>query len=448
MEIRKGGVVSKLLEDVYIPKMFRAKQIFPRSFIPPKEIPGVVSAELSKEEFSGQIKRGMSIAITAGSRGIANVDIITKAIVDFVKSKNANPFIVPAMGSHGGATAEGQTEILAEYNITEETMGCPIKSCMDTVMLGYSELGKPVYLDKIAYESDGIIVSCRLKLHNAFRGEYESGPCKMMVVGLGKQKGAESVHSDGMGSIADNLPANAKIILEKAPVLLAIPCMENAYDETCRIEAIHKDDIMAREPELLKWAAANMPHLIVREGDILIVDEIGKNYSGTGVDPNITGTFSTDYAKGGVQVQRTCMLDISDCSHGNGLGIGLASAITKRLFDKLDPEKMYPNCLTSTVLKSAVIPIVLATDKEVIQLCIRTLNNLNKEKARIIRIPNSLHIGYIMLSEAYYEDVIHGKYEGLEAEDEPHYMKFDVEGNLMTSISGEQGIILTPRKNS
>ena len=434
MRIKKGGVVSKLLEDVYIPKMFHAKQIFPRLVIMPEEIPRVVFTELSNERCSGQIKKGMNIAITAGSRGIANVDIITKAIVDFVKSQNAKPFIVPAMGSHGGATAEGQIEILAGYNITEETMGCPIKSCMDTIMLGYSELGKPVYLDKMAYESDGIIVSCRLKLHNAFRGEYESGPCKMMVVGLGKQKGAESVHSDGMGIIAENLPANAKVILEKAPILLAIPCMENAYDETCKIEAIHKDDIMAREPILLKWAAANMPKIIVGEGDVLIVDEIGKNYSGTGVDPNITGTFSTEYATGGVQVQRTCMLDITECSHGNGLGTGLASTITKRLFDKLDPEMMYPNCLTSTVLKSAGIPLVVATDKEAIQLCIRTLNNVDKEKAKIIRIANSLHIGDIMLSEVYYADVIHGKYEGLEAENKPKYMEFDAEGNLMTSI--------------
>lgn len=434
MEIKKGGVVSKLLEGVYIPKMFHARQTFPRTAITPEEIPGIVFAELSKEKISQLIKPGMNIAITAGSRGIANVDIITKAIVDFVKQRKANPFIVPAMGSHGGATAEGQLEILAGYNITEATMGCPIRSCMDTVMLGTSELGKPVYLDKTAYESDGIIVSCRLKLHNAFRGKYESGPCKMMVVGLGKQKGAESVHSDGMGKMAENLPANAKVILENAPILFAIPCLENAYDETCKIEAIHKDDIMTREPELLKWAAGNMPKIIVGQGDVLIVDKIGKNFSGTGVDPNITGTFSTEYAKGGVLVQRTCMLDITDCSHGNGLGTGLASVITKRLFDKLDLEKMYPNCLTSTVLKSAVIPLIVATDKEAIQACIRTLNNVDKEQARIIRIPNSLHIGQIMLSEAYYEDVMQGKYEGLKAEDEPQYMEFDTEENLITSI--------------
>ena len=434
MEVKRGGVVSKLLENVDIPKMFRAKQVFPRPRIAPDEIPKVVFSELSQEKFANQIKSGMHIAITAGSRGIANVDNITKAVVDFVKSRNAYPFIVPAMGSHGGATAEGQLEVLAGFNITEETMGCPIKSCMDTVLLGESELGKPVYMDKTAYEADGIIISCRLKPHNAFRGPYESGPCKMMAIGLGKQAGAELVHSDGMGRIGQHIPASAKVILEKAPVLFAIPCIENAFDETCKIEAIHKDDIMQREPELLKYAFENMPKLIVGECDVLVVDEIGKNYSGTGVDPNITGTFSTDYATGGVKVQRTCMLDITDCSHGNGLGTGLASAITKRLFDKLDPEKMYPNCLTSTVLKSAGIPIVVATDKEAIQLCIRTLNNVDKDNVKVIRIPNSLHIEHILLSEAYYEDVVKGKYSGLFAEGDPETMEFDGDGTLVTAI--------------
>ena len=434
MEIIKGGVVSKLLSDVPIPKMFRAKQTFPRPVITAQEIPAVITAELSKERIAGLIKPGMHIAITAGSRGIANVDIITKAIVDHVKAKGAYPFIVPAMGSHGGATAEGQLDILAGYHITEQTMGCPIRSSMETVLLGTSEYGKPVYMDKNAYESDGIIISCRLKLHNAFRGPYESGPCKMMVVGLGKQKGAESVHSDGMGVIAKNLPANAKVVLEKGPILLAIPCMENAYDETCKIEAIHRDDILQREPELLKYAAGNMPKILVNEGDVLIVNEIGKNFSGTGVDPNITGTFSTPYATGGVKVQRTCFLDLTECSHGNALGSGLASVITKRIFDKIDLQMMYPNCLTSTVIKSAIIPLIMATDKEAIQACIRTLNGIDKENARVIRIPNSLHLGHIMLSEAYYADVKAGKYAGLEAEDAPAPMEFDGDGNLLTQI--------------
>lgn len=434
MEVKGGGMVSNLLKDIAIPKMFHAKQTFPREVITPEQIPAVVNQQMGQEQFASLIKPGMNIAITAGSRGIRNVDIITKAVVDFVKSRGANPFIVPAMGSHGGATAEGQLEVLASYNITPETMGCPIKSSMEVVELGVSERGKTVYLDKNAYEADGIIISCRLKPHNAFRGPYESGPCKMMTVGLGKQAGASLVHSDGMDVIAKNIPTMAKVVLEKAKILFAIPCMENAYDETCRIEAILAKDILKREPELLKFAFTNMPKLIVGEGDVLIVDEIGKNYSGTGVDPNITGTFSTPYAMGGIQVQRTCFLNLSEASHGNALGCGLASAITKKIFDEMDIEKMYPNCITSTVLASARIPCVVANDKEAIQICVRTCNKIDRSKARMVRIANSLHIGEIMLSEAYYEDVKNGKYPGVEALDEPAELEFDEAGNLTTPV--------------
>lgn len=434
MEIKKDGVVSALLAPIALPKMFRAKQTFPRETIPPEKIPQVVEAQIAQPLFSEKIKPGMSIAITAGSRGIANVSIITKAVVDAVKRRGANPFIVPAMGSHGGATAEGQLEVLASYNITPETMGCPIRSSMEVVELGISDTGLPVYMDKNAYESDGVILSCRLKPHNAFRGKVESGPCKMMAVGLGKQKGAERVHSEGMGKIGANILSIAEVMLAKGPILFAIPCIENAYDETCRIEAIDAKDILTREPELLKFAFDNMPSLLVGEGDVLIVDETGKNYSGTGVDPNITGTFSTEFAHGGVNVQRTCFLDLSEESHGNSLGVGLANAITKRFFDKIDLEMMYPNCITSTVLTSARIPCIVYSDKEAIQLCVRTCNGIDQENVRIIRIPNSLHIGSIMLSEAYYADVLAGKYPGLEAVSAPEYMEFDAEGTLLTPI--------------
>ena len=433
MQIKSGGVVSKLLESVKIPRMFRAKQVFPRETIKPEDIPAKVFSELSRENFSSKIKPGMQIAITAGSRGIANVAIITRAIVDFVKSKNAIPFIIPAMGSHGGATPEGQLEVLAGYNITPETMGCEIRSSMEVVELGMSDSGRKVFIDKNAYNSDGIIISCRLKPHNAFRGAYESGPCKMMAVGLGKQKGAEQVHSDGMGRIHINIPSIAKVVISKAPVLFAIPSIENAYDETCKIEAVDAKDILTREPELLKFAFTQMPSLLVGECDVLIVDETGKNYSGTGVDPNITGTFSTEFATGGVKVQRTCFLDLSEESHGNALGVGLANVITRKFFDKIDPEKMYPNCITSTVLASARIPCVVANDKEAIQLCIRTCTGINKDKVRVIRIPNSLHIGNIMLSEAYYDDVKSGKWPGLSVLSEPEELIFNVDGELVKS---------------
>ena len=432
MKVTKGGKVSELLRDIPIPRMFHAKQVFPADRITAEEIPGVVERELSQEAFASKIRPGMRIAITAGSRGIRNVDIITKAIVDFVKKQGAEPFIVPAMGSHGGATAEGQLEILESYNITPESMGCPIKSSMEVVELGVSSRGKSVYMDKNAFESDGVIVSCRLKPHNAFRGKVESGPCKMMTVGLGKQKGASLVHSDGMNHIAENIPTMAEVVIQSGKILFAIPCLENAYDETMKLEAILPENILTREPELLQLAFQNMPSLLVKACDVLVVDEIGKNYSGTGVDPNITGTFSTPYASGGIAVQRTAFLNLSEASHGNALGTGLASVITAKIFDEMDIEKMYPNCITSTVLASARIPCVVANDKEAIQICIRTCNEIEMEKARVVRIPNSLHIGQIMLSEAYYEDVLAGKYPGVTAVDAPVELAFDDEGNLVT----------------
>ena len=431
MKIKKGGNVSRMLEGIPIPDMFRAEQAFDKSHIEPAEIPSIVRKELSRPEIADTIQPGMSIAITAGSRGVANVDTITRAIVDFCKERGADPFIVPAMGSHGGATAEGQAQLLEGYGITAETMGCPVRSSMETVLLGYSEFGKPVYQDKNAHEADGIIVSCRIKPHNAFRGTYESGICKMMVVGLGKQKGAESVHSDGLGNMARNLPANARVVLENSNILFAIPTIENAYDETALIEAVPKDRIMKREPELLQFAFKNMPSILVGEADVLIVDSMGKNYSGTGVDPNISGTWSTEFGKGGLKVKRTCFLDLTDCSHGNANGMGLADFITKRMFDKLDPEMIYPNCFTSTVIRSGMMPPVVATDKEAIQACILTANQIDKKRPRIVRIQNTLHVGQIMLSEVYYEDVRAGKYPGLTALDEPAPLVFDEDENLL-----------------
>lgn len=434
MRIVKGGNVSRMLADVKLPKMFHAEQSFRKDRIEPTDIPDVVYQQLSRPEIAALVKPGMSIAITAGSRGVANVSVITKAIVDFCKEKGASPFIVPAMGSHGGATAEGQTEQLAGYGITEEAMGCPIRSSMETVLLGYSEFGKPVYQDKNAHEADGIIVSCRIKPHNAFRGRYESGVCKMMVVGLGKQKGAESVHSDGLGNMARNLPANARVVLENSRILFAIPCVENAYDETAIIEAIPKENIFDREPELLQTAFRNMPSILVKEADVLIVNEMGKNFSGTGVDPNISGTWSTEFGNGGLKVKRTCFLDLTDCSHGNANGMGLADIITARMFEKLDPEVIYPNCFTSTVLRSGMMPPVVATDREAIQACIKTANQIDKENCRIVRIQNTLHVGRIMLSEAYYKDVVNGVYPGVTAISEPEELEFDDEDNLITRM--------------
>ena len=434
MRINPNGKVSELLRNVPIPKMFHAVQKFDRTHIDPRDIAETVERELSRPEISVKIVPGMSVAVAVGSRGIRNIDRIVRAVVDGIKSRGAVPFIVPAMGSHGGATAEGQKALLANYRITRETMGCEIRSSMEAVLLGTSSRGRQVYMDKNAASADGIIPVCRVKPHNAFRGKYESGICKMLTVGLGKQQGASIVHSDGMDVIAENIESMAQVVLERAPMLFAVACVENAYDETYAVEAVRREDVLAREPELLREAFRKMPSLLVGKADVLIVDEIGKEFSGTGVDPNITGTFSTPYATGGLEVQRTCFLNLTKESAGNALGVGLASAVTERIFNAIDPDKMYANCITSTVLKSAMIPCVVANDREAIRLCIRTCNKIDQNRPDVVRIANSLHIGTIMLSESYYEDVRAGRWPGLTAVDEPAELEFDGEGNLTDTI--------------
>ena len=421
-------LVADLVKDTYLPKMFRVRQNFPRPRIEPKEIPGIISTLLSEEKFASRVKTGMRIAITAGSRGIANVALTTKCIADFCKSRGAEPFVVPAMGSHGGATAEGQRAILAGYGIVEEYVGCPIISSMEVKKIGINEEGKEVYIDRNAAEADGIILGCRVKPHTAFRGPYESGLMKMMAIGLGKQHGAEQVHEEGFKNMAKNVPMFGRCILKNAPVLFGVPTIENAFDETCKITAVAAEDIETVEPELLKEAFSYMPRILTDECDVLIVDQIGKNFSGDGMDPNITGTFCTEYATGGIRSQRVVVLDLSPETHGNGIGLGYASATTKRVFDQLDLASMYPNAITCTVLGGVRIPIVMESDREAIQVCVKSCNEIDKSNPRIVRIPNSLHLEHIMLSESYWEEAQAN--EALTIESEPEYLPFDGEGNL------------------
>ena len=426
--MRERPFVADLVKDVTVPRMFQVRQIFPRNKIEPEEIPDIIKKLLSEEKFSSQIKPGMKIAITAGSRGIANNALTTKCIADFIKSKGAQPFVVPAMGSHGGSTAAGQREILRGYGITEEYLQCPILSSMEVKKIGVNEEGKDVYIDKYAAESDGIVIGCRIKPHTAFRGPYESGIMKMMAIGLGKQYGAEVCHEAGFKHMAKNVPLFGKAIIRHAPVLFAVPTIENAYDETCKIVAVNADEIEEMEPALLKEAASYMARILVDSCDVLIVDEIGKNYSGDGMDPNITGTFCSPYATGGIAAQRVAVLDLSKETHGNGIGLGFSSATTKRVFDKLDLASMYPNAITCTVLGGVRIPIIMESDKEAIQVCIKSCNEIDKTRPRVVRIPNSLHLEHIMLSEDYLEEI--KGMETIEIESEPMDLPFDEDGML------------------
>jgi hypothetical protein len=425
---RKRSLVADLVKDTYIPKMFQVRQVFPRSRILREEIPGRIHSLLQELRDSQKIRKGMRIAITAGSRGIDNEALIVKCLCDFVKEKGAYPFIVPAMGSHGGATAEGQREILTGYGITEAYCGCPILSSMEVKQIGYTEKGVPVFIDKNASEADGIIVNCRIKPHTAFRGPYESGIMKMMAIGLGKQYGAEVCHVAGFKHMAENVPAFGKAIIKNAPILFGFATIENAYHETSLLVAVNADEIEEKEPGLLKKASSLMPRILVDSCDVLIVDHIGKNFSGDGMDPNITGTFCTPYATGGISAQRVCVLDLSPETHGNAIGLGYASATTQRVFDKLDLASMYPNAITCTVLGGVRIPIVMESDKDAIQVCLQTCNEIDKNNPRVVRIPDSLHIEYIMLSEAYWDEIKNNP--SIVIESKPAWMNFSKDGNL------------------
>lgn len=423
------SMTSKLVQEILIPRMFKVRQIFPREKVEPSGLPDEINRLLSQQKFADQIRPGMSIAVTAGSRGIANVALITRAIVDFVKEKGAEPFIVAAMGSHGGATEEGQREILSNYGITEETMGCPVKSDMDVVKIGVNEEGMDVMIDKNAFEADGIIVSCRIKPHTCFRGPYESGIMKMMTIGLGKQMGANVCHEAGFKHMAKYVPMFGRAILEQANILFAVAVLENAYDETAKVIALNHDEIEEQEPRFLEEAKALLPKIHVPECDVLICDTIGKNFSGGGMDPNITGTFVTPYASGGLKSQRVAVLDLSRESHHNGCGIGMAHATTRRFFDKMDFDLTYPNVITSTVIENVRIPMVMKNDREAIQVCLRTCTDIDKMHPRVVRIANSMEIGHIYLSEIYYDEVKEN--ENLVIETEPTEMEFDENGGLV-----------------
>lgn len=424
-----SSVVSDLLKDTPLPKFFKIKQTFPRPVIKPEDIPEVVHSQLKNPKFADQIKPGMRIAITAGSRGLANYARILKAIVDFCKEKGAKPFVVPAMGSHGGAVAELQTSILNGYGITEEVIGCPIISSMEVKKIGLTPDGRDVYIDKNAAEADGIIIYNRVKPHTCFRGPYQSGIMKMMAIGLAKQAGAENCHAQGYELLPKNIHMYGQAIIDHSKMLFAVATVENAYDETCKITCIHRDDVGAVEPVLLQEAADLMPRILVDECDVLVVDELGKNFSGDGMDPNITGTFCTPYADGGIKSQYVCVLDLSPETQGNGIGIGMANATTARCARKLDLEEMYPNSITSVEVGSARIPCVMKTDQETIQLCVKICIGNDKDNPRIVRIPNSSFIQHIMLSEAYYNEV--KDRNDIEILSEPAPLPFDSEGNLL-----------------
>lgn len=420
------SILEELLKDIPIPKMAKVKQNFDATKI--EDFQAALTKELNQEKIKATVKPGMEIAIAVGSRGVDKLVDKTAITVKFLQELGAKPFIVPSMGSHGGATAEGQRQVLEHLGVTEEAVNAEIRSSMEVIKLGELPNGLPVYIDKIASEADGIVVLNRVKPHTAFRGPVESGIMKMISIGLGKQKGAEACHQLGFKYMAEHVPAMAKMTMEKMPILFAVATVENAFDKVAKVAVMTPDEIEDKEIELQKLAKSLLPKLFFDQIDVLVIDEIGKNISGDGMDPNITGRYPTPYAHGGPNVTKMAVLDLTKETEGNANGVGTADFTTQRLVDKMDREVTYANGLTSTVVAPTKIATTLPNDKLVLQAAIKTCNILDFTKVKYVRIKNTLEISEIEVSESLLEHV--KEHPNLELVSDLYEIEFDEEGNF------------------
>lgn len=420
-------IISDLLRNIKIPEMVKVRQIFPDKKI--LSIEDEIYKEFNKPEIKNCLKGIKRLALTVGSRGINNLAVIAREIVKNVRYLGIDIFIVPAMGSHGGATAHNQIELLESMGITEDFVGAKIISSMEVIQLGTTISGLPVYTDATANKADGIILLNRIKPHTAFRGACESGLVKMAVVGLGKQKGAEVFHAMGLEGMTRNLLEIADVVFAKTNILFGVAVIENAYDEISKFAFIPGNEIVSEEPQLLLEAKDNMPRILFEKFDVLIVDEIGKNISGDGMDPNITGRFYSPYVNGGPEIQRIVILDLTEESHGNGIGAGMADLASKRFFDKYVPEQVYVNVLTNGVPEPAKLPLIMDTDEIAIKAAIKTCVGIQPEQVKMVRIKNTLSLKEIYISEALLPEAkenknIHILEKGLK-------FQFDNDGSLI-----------------
>ncbi len=418
------------------PRMIRVQQ----KFYAPKieDIPTEVEQQLAALNLKSKVQPGQTVAITAGSRGIANIAIITRAICDHVKSLDATPVIIPAMGSHGGGTAEGQREIIEGYGITEEFTGAEIRSNMETVVVDETPQGIPVHFDKEAFNCDHVIVSGRVKPHTGFVGPIESGLHKMMLIGLGKHAGAKIYHRAILDySFLEIIRSVADCVLQKCGILAGVAIVENAYDETGMIAAVAPEDFYERECEILKTATAWMPTLPFKQIGLLIVDEIGKNISGSGMDTNIIGRKYNDHSatdQDEFKVKRIFVRGLTEATHGNACGLGMAEFTNHRTVESVDQDITKINSLTGGHPSAASIPIHYETDREVIENALPTTGLAEPENARVVQIPDTLTLGEVLVSEVFLAEI--ESREDLEIVSGPDDMAFDSDGNLVPVLTG------------
>jgi hypothetical protein len=381
-----------------LPNFFRVRQDLPQTRLP--DVAAAVRAELARIGLAERITPGGSVAITAGSRGIADIPRVIKTVAEVVRASGAEPFVVPAMGSHGGATAEGQRHVLAEYGITERSVGAPIRASMDTVELGQLPSGARVFFDATAAAAQATIVVGRVKAHTAFRGEIESGLCKMTAIGLGKQRGAEQIHAFGL---REQIPLAASLALEKSNIVAGLALVENATHELAQIRATLPDGFHDTDRELLHAANEYLARIPFDHLHVLVVGWLGKNISGSGMDYNVVGMWRRIGGTMSPNFERIVVLDLTDESDGNGLGVGIADFTTRRLYDKLDLPKMYLNGLTGNALAAIKIPIVLATDRQAMEVALHSVGH--SADARIAIVRSTADLAELWVSEALRAEV-------------------------------------------
>src|SRR5262245_3184756 len=410
------------------PKVVRVEQKFDATHV--TDIPKKVSEQISNLKLSTRLKPGQTVAVTAGSRGVANIAVIIRAIVDELSNLGVRPFIIPAMGSHGGGTAEGQKAVLEHYGITEATMGAPIRATMDTTQVGETPQGIPVFLDNYALEADHIVVVNRIKPHTDFDGEIESGLCKMMAIGLGKHNGAIHYHraniKHGYYTVITNV---ARVVRQNCKILFGLGVVENAYDETAVIEAMLTPDIEDRERALLKVAKGTLARIPFDQGDVLVVDEMGKNISGAGMDTNVIGRNVSQRERAPIKpwFTRIFVRDLSAESYGNAVGIGLADLVSRRLVNKIDYTPTYINAITSTNVEAARVPVTFDTDREAIETAFSTCGN-SVDACRMVWIKNTLKLDQFIATEALLDE-INVKHH-LKVIEQLGELAFDESGNL------------------
>jgi hypothetical protein len=376
--------------------MVKIRQKFPRPVL--GDIPQTVKQELNQLK---TIHPGQKIGITVGSRGIQNIKIILQVTIDYIKNLGAEPVLLAAMGSHGSGTAAGQKEVLDSLGITEEALGVSIVTCDINEIIGQTEEGLTAYVLKSALEVDGILVINRIKTHTSFKGDVESGLVKALVVGLGGPRGARQFHSYGSSKLSHLLLEIGQVMLNKLPIIGGLGLIENGYEETVLIQAIAREEFIAKEKELLRYSKTLMPSLPAETMDLLVIQEMGKNYSGTGIDSNIIGRIRIqgEIEPDSPKIKCIAVLDISEASHGNATGIGLADFTTKRLVDKIDRKATYLNCLTSTFYIKAFIPMYFDSEQKIFEAALLSLSGIKPEKLKIIIIPNTLFLSEMYVSE-------------------------------------------------